>query len=83
VDQYYKAPADKIDRNNYICTMKPKKRITEADYIKANRIASRDAEIEEHGHPVCHKRVHRSKKIYDRKRKKADDKGLPFLIYLL
>lgn len=35
--------------------MKPKKRIYQSDYIKANRIASREAEIENHGHPLCHK----------------------------
>ena len=60
--------------------MKPIKKITEKDYIKANRIASREEEIENHGHPVCHKKVHKSKKIYDRKRRKADDKDLPFFI---
>ena len=33
--------------------MKRKKlRITEADYLKANRRASRQEEIESHGHPV-------------------------------
>ena len=35
-----------------------KKRITQDDYIKANRKASREAEIEMYGHPICHKRVH-------------------------
>ena len=39
-----------------------KKRITQDDYIKANRKASREAEIEMYGHPICHKRVHQSKK---------------------
>jgi hypothetical protein len=61
----------------------PKKRITQSDYIKANRIASREAEIENHGHPVCHKKIHKSKKIYDRKRKKAGNEDLPFFIYSL
>lgn len=61
--------------------MKPKKRITQSDYIKANRIASREAEIENHGHPVCHKMVHKSKKIYDRKRKKAGNEDLPFFFF--
>ena len=32
-----------------------KKRITQDDYIKANRKASREAEIEMYGHPICHK----------------------------
>ena len=34
-----------------------KKRITQDDYVKANRKASREAEIEMYGHPICHKRV--------------------------
>ena len=46
-------------------------RITQDDYIKANRKASREAEIAAYGHPICHKRVHKSKKIYDRKRIKG------------
>lgn len=54
-----------------------KKRITQDDYIKANRKASREAEIESHGHPVCYKRVHQSKKVYNRKRIKAGDEALP------
>ena len=46
-----------------------KLRITEADYLKANRKASRQEEIESHGHPV-HGRamIHKSKKVYDRNR---------------
>ena len=53
-----------------------KKRITQDDYIKANRKASREAEIEMYGHPICHKRVHQSKKVYNRKKIKATDKEL-------
>lgn len=45
-----------------------KKRITQDDYIKANRKASREAEIREHGHPICYKRVHETKKVYNRKK---------------
>nr|WP_221659330.1 hypothetical protein [Bacteroides salyersiae] len=59
-----------------------KKRITQDDYIKANRKASREAEIEKHGHPICYKRVHQSKKVYNRKKIKAGDKALPFFIQL-
>lgn len=53
------------------------------DYIKANRRATREAEIENHSRPVNFCRVHKSKKVYDRKRRKADDKRhLPsFLLY--
>ncbi len=62
---------------------KKKKSFTLHDYVKANRKASREAEIEAYGHPICHVRIHKSKKIYSRKRMKAgrhDD--LPFLLAL-
>jgi hypothetical protein len=62
--------------------MKTKRHISIDDYIKANKIASRKAEIEDHGHPVCHRKVHKSKKVYDRKSTKAGDKSLPFFIHI-
>lgn len=58
-----------------------KKRITQDDYIKANRKASREEEIESHGHPVGYNRVHQSKKVYNRKKRKAEDKALPFFVF--
>ena len=58
-----------------------KKRITQDDYIKANRKASREAEIEMYGHPICHKRVHQSKKVYNRRKIKAADKKLPYFLF--
>ena len=67
--------------------MKPKKkmkklRITEADFMLANRRAARLEEIAEHGRPVSFRTaLHKSKKVYDRKRlKKAGIQGddLPF-----
>ena len=57
-------------------TMKPGKkqrklRITEADFMLANRRAARLEEIAEHGRPVSfRKALHKSKKLYDRKRLK-------------
>ena len=58
-------------------------KITQEDYIKANRKASREAEIEQHSRPVRFNRVHKSKKAYDRKKQRADDKkGLPLLFSL-
>ena len=57
-----------------------KKRITQDDYNKMNRKASREAVIERHGHPICFNRVHQSKKVYNRKKIKAGDKALPFFI---
>ena len=56
--------------------MKPKKkikklRITEADYMLAQRRAARLEEIAAHGRPVSMRSaIHKSKKIYDRKRLK-------------
>ena len=47
---------------------KKKFRITEADYMLAQRRAARLEEIEAHGKPVSFRRVlHKSKKVYDRK----------------
>jgi hypothetical protein len=48
------------------------------DYIKANRKAAREAEIEMYGRPLPRKKVHKSKKVYDRKKFKASRKDLPF-----
>ena len=54
--------------------MKPKKkmkklRMTEADFMLANRRAARVEEIAGHGRPVSMRSVlHKSKKVYDRKR---------------
>jgi len=48
---------------------KRSKHFTQTDYIKANRKASREAEIEAHGHPVSYKKIYISKKIYNRKQK--------------
>ena len=56
------------------------KRDAERDYVKANRKGSRDAEIEMYGRPLTHRKVHRSKKTYDRKTEKAALKKLPFLL---
>ena len=56
--------------------MKPKKspkklRIKQADYMLAQRRAARMEEIAEHGKPVSlRSAVHRSKKVYNRKRLK-------------
>lgn len=60
----------------FLNTMKT--RITLQDYIKANRKASREAEIEAHNRVVPKHKVHRSKKTYDRKQFKAGSNDLPF-----
>ena len=57
--------------------MKKKKKVSPLDEY---RKGSREAEIENHGRPVSHNRVHVSKKVYNRKRDKADAQGrLPYL----
>lgn len=68
--------------------MKRKKlKITEMDYLKANRRASRQEEIESHGHPVQGRAmIHKSKKVYDRNRMKraaikSDDSSHFFCIH--
>lgn len=46
---------------------------TLADYVKANRKASREEEILAHGKPVSSRpAVFKSQKVYDRKRQKKD-----------
>lgn len=60
-----------------------KMRITREDYLKANRKASREEEIVAHGHSVRIGGVHKSKKVYDRKRSKAEmKKALPYFLVL-
>ncbi|MBR1782750.1 MAG: hypothetical protein IJ753_04445 [Bacteroidales bacterium] len=58
--------------------MKPRKkqkklRITEADFMLANRRAARLEEIELHGKPVSFRKVlQKSQKVYSRKRLKKE-----------
>ena len=56
-----------------------KYKITEYDFIKAHRKASREEEIELHGKPISRHRRYISKKIYNRKREKAGVRNLPSL----
>lgn len=55
-----------------------KQKITQQDYLKAHRKASREEEIAQHGRPARLRAVHKSKKTYDRKREKAGLRSLPF-----
>ena len=63
--------------------MSKKMQFDREDYLKVNRKLSREEEIKTHGRPVRIGGVHKSKKVYDRKRRKADDKRhLPsFFLY--
>lgn len=64
-------------------TMKSKKEKQFSDYLKANRKANREIEIETFGHSINYSKVQKSKKIYDRKKQKADFKrNLPFGILI-
>lgn len=63
---------------------KRKKQDPLVEYIKANRKGSREAELENHGRPVSHNRIHVSKKVYNRKRMKADaQRHLPYSIIIV
>ena len=59
-----------------------KQRITEEDYRKAHRKASREEEIARHGRTALCRAVHKSKKTYDRKREKAGLRTLPFSFHM-
>lgn len=48
-------------------------KITERDFMKGNRKASREEEIEAHGKPVKFGGLHKSKKAYSRKDKHKQD----------
>ena len=62
--------------------MSKKVQFDREDYLKVNRKLSREEEIKTHGRPVRIGGVHKSKKVYDRKRRKADDKRhLPSSFY--
>ena len=56
--------------------MKKKRKSPLDEYIKANRKGSREAEIENHGRPVSHNRVHVSKKVYNRKEIRQMPRGV-------
>lgn len=49
-------------------------KITIEDFLKANRKAAREEEIEKYGKPIIFKtKIHKSKKIYSRKNYKIDE----------
>lgn len=64
--------------------MAKKFRITQEEYLRINRKLSREEEIAAHGHPVGFRRIFKSKKVYDRKRSKADlNKDLPYFFVFI
>ena len=62
--------------------MSKKVQFDREDYLKANRKLSREEEIKTHGRPVRIGGVHKSKKVYDRKRSKAE-KALPYFLLVI
>ncbi len=58
--------------------MKTKKKNVMTDVIIASRKKSREEEIAAHGKPVNYRKIVSSKKVYNRKRNKADDEHLPY-----
>lgn len=56
-----------------------KTKITEQDYIKANRKASREEELKLYGKQISNRKtVHKSKKTYNRKR----DRKIPYFFFI-
>ena len=80
--EYFLSPCNKFSRKSVIIpetqhtAMKNKDKTQ--DYIKAARRGSREAEIEMYGRPLPHRKVHQSRKSYNRKKEKAGLRNLPF-----
>lgn len=59
--------------------MKTKKKNNVLEQVKAARKQSREEEIQSHGKPVNYKKIIESKKVFNRKKNKADaNEGLPY-----
>ena len=59
--------------------MKPKKKKAIIEQVKASRKQSRDEEIKSHGKLINYGNIIKSKKIYSRKKNKADaEEALPY-----
>ena len=61
--------------------MKPKKKNSIMEQVKAARKQSRKEEIKTYGKSINYRKVMESKKQYNRKKNKADDEVLPYLLY--
>lgn len=61
--------------------MKTKKKNNVLEQVKAARKQSREEEIQSHGKAVNYKKITESKKVFNRKKNKADaNEGLPYFI---
>jgi|GEM_PF-730170 len=60
--------------------MKTKKKNKVLEQVKASRKQSREEELKTHGKPINYRKIMESKKVYNRKKNKADaDEALPYL----
>ena len=60
--------------------MKPKKKNKVLEQVKASRKQSREEELKTHGKAINYRKIMESKKVYNRKKNKADaDEALPYL----
>ena len=60
--------------------MKNSKQKNVMDIVKASRKRSREEEIEAYGKPINYQKIVPSKKVYNRKKNKADANHLPYLL---
>ncbi len=61
--------------------MKTKKNKNVLEQVKAARKQSREEEIKLHGKTLNYGKIIESKKVYKRKKNKADDEILPYFFY--
>lgn len=62
--------------------MKQKKKDSILQQVKATRKQSREEEIKTHGKLINYRKIMTSKKLYNRKKNKADDEVLPYFLTL-
>ena len=65
--------------NNKETVKMKKKKSSIVEQVKAARKQSREEEIQRHGKPIQYRKVVASKKLFNRKKSKADDEVLPYL----
>jgi hypothetical protein len=56
--------------------MKTKNKVLEQ--VKASRKQSREEELKTHGKAINYRKIMETKKVYNRKKNKADDEVLPY-----
>jgi len=63
--------------------MKRKRKNTVLEQVKAARKQSREEEIQRHGKSINYRKVMESKRLYNRKKNKADDEVQPYFFFQL